>query len=84
MDQELCFLVKQGIIRVGLWAHPSPDIVTGEGEAMSWFASSGPERYLEEECLLANHRLSCSTWMLARSHGIGLFPQSNDACSLEK
>lgn len=33
MDPELCLLVKQGIIRVGLWAHPSQDIVTGEGEA---------------------------------------------------
>lgn len=84
MNPELCFLVKQGIIRVGLWAHPSQDIVTGEGEATSWFASSGSERYLEKEHLLANHPLSCSVWILAQSQRIGLFPQSNNACSPEK
>lgn len=84
MDPELCFLVKQGIIRVGPWAHPSQDIVTGEGEARSWFASSGSERYLEKERLLANHPLSCSMWILAQSQRIDLFPQRNNACSPEK
>lgn len=84
MDPELCLLVKQGIIRVGLWAHPSQDIVTGEGEARGWFASSGSERYLEKEGLLANHPSSCCLWILAQSERIVLYPLSNDACSPEK
>lgn len=43
-DQEFHFLVKQGVITVGLWAHPSPGIVTGEGEARHLCASPGSER----------------------------------------
>lgn len=45
-DQEFHFLVKQGVITGGLWAHPSWDIVTGEGEARHVGTSFGSGKEL--------------------------------------